>query len=161
VVERDRPRNTNPLQEVDDLVTLQFTVTYDYRCPFARNAHEHVLDGLESGADWDVRFLPFSLTQSKLEGALERAGVDVASAIAEVEGGTALKTLRSEHEWGVGEHLVWGVPTFIAGGQSVFVRLMDRPATSDRRPVEVIERVVDLLTGFPALNEFKHTSIPR
>lgn len=42
-----------------------FAVTFDYRCPFARNAHEHVLDGLEAGADWDVRFLPFSLSQSK------------------------------------------------------------------------------------------------
>ena len=42
-----------------------FAVTFDYRCPFARNAHEHVLDGLESGADWAVRFVPFSLSQSK------------------------------------------------------------------------------------------------
>ena len=42
-----------------------FEVTFDYRCPFARNAHEHVLDGLEAGADWDVRFVPFSLSQAK------------------------------------------------------------------------------------------------
>jgi hypothetical protein len=40
-----------------------FSVTYDYRCPFARNAHEHVVAALEAGADWDVTFLPFSLTQ--------------------------------------------------------------------------------------------------
>ncbi len=40
-----------------------FSVTFDYRCPFARNAHEHVLAGLAGGADWDVRFLPFSLGQ--------------------------------------------------------------------------------------------------
>jgi protein-disulfide isomerase len=40
-----------------------FAVTYDYRCPFARNAHEHVLAALEAGADWDVTFLPFSLSQ--------------------------------------------------------------------------------------------------
>ena len=44
-------------------VTTAFAVTWDYRCPFARNAHEHVLDGLEGGADWDVTFLPFSLGQ--------------------------------------------------------------------------------------------------
>jgi hypothetical protein len=44
-------------------VPLAFVVTWDYRCPFARNAHEHVLDGLASGADWDVRFVPFSLGQ--------------------------------------------------------------------------------------------------
>jgi hypothetical protein len=41
-----------------------FSVTWDYRCPFARNAHEHILDGLEAGADWDIRFVPFFLNQS-------------------------------------------------------------------------------------------------
>lgn len=40
-----------------------FAVTYDYRCPFARNAHEHLVAGLRAGADWDVTFLPFSLGQ--------------------------------------------------------------------------------------------------
>ena len=40
-----------------------FAVTWDYRCPFARNAHEHVLDGLAAGAAWDVAFVPFSLGQ--------------------------------------------------------------------------------------------------
>ncbi len=46
---------------------LAFAVTWDYRCPFARNAHEHVLDGLAAGADWDVTFLPFSLGQVHVE----------------------------------------------------------------------------------------------
>jgi DSBA-like thioredoxin domain len=40
-----------------------FAITWDYRCPFARNAHEHVVVGLNAGADWDVRFVPFSLGQ--------------------------------------------------------------------------------------------------
>ena len=40
-----------------------FAVTWDYRCPFARNAHEHLVVGLADGADWDVTFLPFSLSQ--------------------------------------------------------------------------------------------------
>ena len=44
-------------------MTRAFEITYDYRCPFARNAHEHVLDALEAGADWDVTFVPFSLGQ--------------------------------------------------------------------------------------------------
>ena len=44
-------------------MTLSFAVTWDYRCPFARNAHEHVLTGLGDGADWDVHFVPFSLGQ--------------------------------------------------------------------------------------------------
>jgi hypothetical protein len=40
-----------------------FAVTWDYRCPFARNAHEHIVAALADGADWDVTFLPFSLSQ--------------------------------------------------------------------------------------------------
>jgi hypothetical protein len=41
-----------------------FAVTWDYRCPFARIGHEHVLDALEAGAPWDVTFVPFFLNQS-------------------------------------------------------------------------------------------------
>ena len=31
-----------------------FAVTWDYRCPFARNAHEHLAAALAGGADWEV-----------------------------------------------------------------------------------------------------------
>jgi hypothetical protein len=40
-----------------------FAITWDYRCPFARNAHEHVTTALRAGAAWDVRFVAFSLGQ--------------------------------------------------------------------------------------------------
>ena len=40
-----------------------FSVTWDYRCPFARNAHEHLALALADRADWEVTFLPFSLGQ--------------------------------------------------------------------------------------------------
>jgi hypothetical protein len=43
-----------------------FSVTWDYRCPFARNAHEHVVAGLQAGAPWEVTFLPFSLSQAHI-----------------------------------------------------------------------------------------------
>jgi hypothetical protein len=45
-------------------MTTSFSVTWDYRCPFARNGHEHLIAGLRAGADWDVRFLPFNLDQT-------------------------------------------------------------------------------------------------
>jgi hypothetical protein len=48
-------------------VARQFAVTWDYRCPFARNAHEALVAGLREGRDWDVRFLPFSLDQIHVE----------------------------------------------------------------------------------------------
>src|SRR5918994_2140084 len=44
-----------------------FAVTWDYRCPFARNAHEAVVTAIRVGAEFDVRFLPFSLDQAHVE----------------------------------------------------------------------------------------------
>jgi hypothetical protein len=170
---------------VDLTMATSFAVTFDYRCPFARNAHEHVIAGLQAGADWDVHFVPFSLSQAKVEpgqpdtwddpaadsgllalqlgvavrdtqpeafleahralfalrhdhgrsirdeallrDALAGAGIDVDAAFEEVSSGRPLETVRTEHERAAEEHEVWGVPTFVAGGQSAFVRLMDRP----------------------------------
>jgi len=73
--------------------TTTFGITYDYLCPFARNANEHVVAGIRHGADWDVSFVPLSLTQLKAAetggprwdgpGALRRSGV-LALAFAEV-----------------------------------------------------------------------------
>ena len=39
-------------------MTLSFAVTWDYRCPFARNVHEHLVNGQAGGADWDLRYVP-------------------------------------------------------------------------------------------------------
>jgi len=44
-----------------------FAVSFDYRCPFARNAHESVVAGLREGRDWNVTFTPFSLDQVHVE----------------------------------------------------------------------------------------------
>ena len=49
------------------MTMADFSVTWDYRCPFARNGHEHLVAGLGAGADWDVRFVPFSLNQVHVE----------------------------------------------------------------------------------------------
>ena len=199
--------------------TVAFAVTWDYRCPFARNAHEHVVAGLEAGAPWDVEFLAFSLNQVHVEddapdvwddpshapallamqvgiavrdgwpdafnrvhlalfaarhdegrdireadvlrAVVERAGLDPDAVMAEVESGAPLATFRTEHERSVRDHKVFGVPTFIAGDQAVFVRFMHRPGEDRESGRRTIERALDLVTGWPDLNEFKHTSIPR
>jgi len=44
-----------------------FSVNWDYRCPFARNAHEHLVVALQAGAPFEVEFLPFSLSQAHVE----------------------------------------------------------------------------------------------
>jgi predicted DsbA family dithiol-disulfide isomerase len=41
----------------------QIAVTFDYRCPFAYNAHKALVALVRSNADFDVRFTAFSLDQ--------------------------------------------------------------------------------------------------
>jgi protein-disulfide isomerase-like protein with CxxC motif len=199
-------------------VTRAFEITWDYRCPFARNAHEHVIEALEKGADWDVTFVPFSLGQvhvaegqpdvwdapesdtgllalqagvvvrdkfpdrflaahralfalrhdegrqlkdeDEVRRVLEAVGVDTDAVFTEIGTGRPLQQVKEEHTVAADQYKVWGVPTFIQNGQSVFVRLMNRPQGDAELATTSIERVLELLT-WPELNEFKHTSIPR
>jgi hypothetical protein len=196
-----------------------FAITWDYRCPFARNAHEHVIEGLRARARWNVTFLAFSLGQvhvaddepalwgrwrddsgllalqagvvvrdkfpdrfldvhealfalrhdhgghlrdeAEVRRVLEEQSVDADAVLSEIESGAAIEVVQAEHEGGVREHNVWGVPTFIVDDQATFVRYMDRPQGDAERAVTTIERTLDLITGWPELNELKHTSIPR
>ena len=40
-----------------------FSLSYDYRCPFAKNIHLHVVEALRAGATHQVTFVPWSLGQ--------------------------------------------------------------------------------------------------
>jgi hypothetical protein len=42
---------------------VSFAVSFDYRCPFAKNIHLHLVEALRDGADFDVTFLPWTLSQ--------------------------------------------------------------------------------------------------
>jgi 2-hydroxychromene-2-carboxylate isomerase len=47
-----------------------FELSYDYRCPFAKNMHLHVLTALDAGADFSVDFVPWTMSQGyKVDGA--------------------------------------------------------------------------------------------
>ncbi len=198
-------------------MALSFAVTWDYRCPFARIAHDHLLTGLEAGANWNVSFWAFSLDQSHVEEGqtpvweepdrypgmlpnlagivvrdrlpesfrnvhralfsarhdealdlrdpsivgkvLDRAGVDGASVLGEVNEGWPLQTLKAEHMKASDELEVFGVPTFVMDRQAVFVRLMRGPQGDPDVAIRTIERVLDLISGWPELNEFKHTTV--
>ncbi|HEX2192980.1 MAG TPA: DsbA family protein [Acidimicrobiales bacterium] len=93
--------------------------------------------------------------------ALGAAGVDAEAVMAEVDTGRPMETLRKEHEQAVAEHSVFGVPTVITGGRATFVRVMNRPDGDAEVAVRTVERVLDLVTGWPELNELKHTTISR
>lgn len=81
-------------------------------------------------------------------------GLDPEAVAAVVAGGGTLVTLAKEHAEAVDRWSVFGVPTFIAGDEAVFVRFMAR------HQVEDVERVLAMLT-WTNLNEFKRTTIPR
>jgi hypothetical protein len=48
-------------------VSRQIAVTFDYRFPFARNAHEAVVAAVREGGDIEYRFQAFSLDQVHVE----------------------------------------------------------------------------------------------
>lgn len=196
-----------------------FAVTYDYRCPWARNIHEMLVAGLRGGADWDVTFQPFSLNQVHVEeGAASvwdnpEAGPALLAALVSlvirdeyperfVDAHEALFAARHDkqldtrqasvlsqvllelglddhkileaagdparneqfrqiHLQSVADHKVFGVPTFIVGDAATFVRLRQRPQGDAALAIRTIERIVETMTGWPELNEFKWTSIPK
>lgn len=197
----------------------RFSVTWDYRCPFARNAHEYVLQALRDAAPWEVGFVPFSLAQvhveegrpdvweqpeadsgllalqvgvtvrdhyperfwdlhdalfalrhdqgghlreaSALAEVLEAQGLDAGEVFGHIGTGEPLEVVRKEHEAAALEHGVWGVPTFIVGNRAAFVRLMDRPGDDPGVARRTVERLLDLVGGWPELNELKHTTLDR
>jgi hypothetical protein len=196
-----------------------FSVTWDYLCPFARNAHEHLAAALQAGAGWDVHFSFFSLSQVHLaEGepavwddperypgvlaglagivvrdrvperfldahmalfaarhddgldlrdrhvvsqALKAADVDGAAVLDEVDAGWPVERARAEQDEALQRWAVFGVPTFIVDEKAVFVRFMHRPDGDAELARTTIGRVLDLVEGFPELNELKYTKIPR
>jgi hypothetical protein len=40
-----------------------FQLSYDYRCPFANNLHLHVVAAVRAGADFEVTFVPWTMSQ--------------------------------------------------------------------------------------------------
>jgi hypothetical protein len=201
------------------MTSRAFSVTWDYRCPFARNGHSHVVAGVRAGAPWDVTFVPFSLGQvhvaegepaiwgrwqedsgllalqagvvvqdkfpdrfldvhealfamrhdhggqlrdeGEVRAVLEAQDVDADVVFEQIAGGAPIAAVQAAHESVARGQKVWGVPTFIVDDQAVFVRLMDRAGADPAASIASVDRTLDLLTGWPELNEFKHTSIPR
>jgi len=40
-----------------------FELSYDYRCPFAKNIHLHMVSALKAGGTFDVTFVPWTMSQ--------------------------------------------------------------------------------------------------
>ncbi len=92
---------------------------------------------------------------------LKTQGIEVDEVFAAIEDGWPRGLFRRAHEAAVAGHQVFGVPTFIVGPASAFVRIMTRPEGDAAVARTTIERVLGLLVDHPELNEFKHTSISR
>jgi hypothetical protein len=136
---------------------LSFAITWDYRCPYARNAHEHLVVASQAGAPWDVQYLSFSLDQTHVE---EGAAPvwdepDRYPGLLANQVGIVVRDRYPER------FLAAHIATFIVGDQAAFVRVLTRPAGDVALATSTIERIVDLSAGWSELNELKHTSIPR
>jgi 2-hydroxychromene-2-carboxylate isomerase len=94
-----------------------------------------------------------------LRKAVARAGVDPDKVQEIVAGGGPLTALAADHTWAVETHRVFGVPTWITE-RAVFTRLMERPADAAEAR-RTVDRILELVSGWPQLNEFKQTRIPR
>ena len=92
--------------------------------------------------------------------AVASAGVDPDEVAKLVAAGTPAASLAADHTWAVETSRVFGVPTFVTDRRAVFVRLMERPATPEAARA-TLERVLAMVEGWPDLNEFKATAIPR
>ncbi len=218
------PAESSGLVEESDMLRdvvapRSFSMTFDYRCPFARIATDHVVTAVEGGLGIEPTFIPFSLSQSHIEPgqldvwddpesdsglfalqtavvvrdthpdrflavhralfdvrhehgeslrggpafdrALAENGIEAAEIDAAITDGWPLARVRQEHQDAVENHDVWGVPTFIAADRAAFVRLMERPAGDDDLARRTVTGILDMLVGWVALNEFKHTSLDR
>ena len=88
------------------------------------------------------------------------AGVDPDEVAKLVAGGGPAAALAADHTWGADGSRVFGVPTFVTDGRAVFVRLMSRPGSPEAAR-DTLDRVLAMVDGWPDLNEFKATVIPR
>jgi DSBA-like thioredoxin domain len=195
-----------------------FEVSYDYLCPFAHIAHEHLVEALRTEPGWEVTFTPWTLRQvHKEEGApdvwddpakrddllaleaslavrdgwpeqfldvhlalfrarhdkgirlstreevaavLDESGVDATKVLEVVDSGGPHEEIASSWRRLVDDHAHFGVPTFIVGDEAAFVRLMQRPTSTDDA-VGAIDSIVRALVDDTRLNEFKRTKIAR
>ncbi len=194
-----------------------FELSFDYRCPFAKNIHLHVLTALRAGADFDVAFVPWTLSQGhrpdgapdvwddparepdlialaagvsvrdqqpehflaahealfrarheqhvrlatfdEVASVLEPTGVDVARLRADLETRRPYREIQANYERFATVE-AFGVPTFVVGSDATFVRYMDPPTHDADASIRLISSLLDLMTGQPQLNEFKHTRLP-
>ena len=97
---------------------------------------------------------------TQIRRALRRAGVDDDAVFEEIADGWPIARIGQEHEEAVQKYQAFGVPTFVSGNEAVFVRLMTRPNGDAATARATVDRVLDLLTGHPEINEYKHTSVP-
>jgi len=49
------------------MAPVPFSINFDYRCPFARLANEHVLAAVAGGAPYQVSYVGFSLNEAHVE----------------------------------------------------------------------------------------------
>lgn len=99
------------------------------------------------------------LREDNILKAVAAGGADVDALSSLVEDGAGRRALEADHTWCTEVHQVFGVPTFIADDRAAFVRLTAL-ADDDLAARRSVERILELLSDWPQLNEFKHPTLP-
>jgi len=141
-----------------------FAVSFDYRCPFAKNIHLHLIAALRDGAEFDVAFEPWTLSQGhRAEGspdvwddpakevdllalAYGVAARDTQSREAFLEAHEAL--FRARHERGIRLASVDEIEQ-VLGETSIDLDAV-RAEVASRRPYEVIAETYRRFSKFDA-----------
>lgn len=88
-------------------MTVPFRLSFDYRCPFAKNLHLHLITALRAGADFSVTFDPWTMSQGhRPEGSAdvwddERYDADLLA----LAYGTSIRDQQPEAFWDAHESL--------------------------------------------------------
>lgn len=83
------------------MAARRIAVTFDYRCPFARNAHEAVVAAVRAGSEIEWRFVPFSLDQAHVDAGYsavwDRPPTERGSGVLALTWGIAVRDAFPEH----------------------------------------------------------------
>jgi predicted DsbA family dithiol-disulfide isomerase len=97
--------------------------------------------------------------EAVIERVASDTGLDLERFVADLSAPDILNTVARDHRAAVGEHGVFGTPTFLfAGGASAYVRLAG--PVDDGDAVEVFDRLMSIAAGEPRILEIKRPRRP-
>jgi 2-hydroxychromene-2-carboxylate isomerase len=137
-----------------DLLSLAAAVSVrDHQSEYFLDAHEAMFRARHDRA---IRLV----TLDEISNVLAPLGVDMAKVAADVASRRPHDVIAASHKE-FDRFEAFGVPTFVVNDDATFVRYMSEPDDDPATSVELITSLLAMMTNRAALNEFKHTQLPR